>query len=77
MVGHVMICRLSVLAVVILLPIRVPVAREASLRRMASTEPDSTFSGSIRKLIFRMAALRLYTFSLNRPNGSLSQAAVT
>jgi hypothetical protein len=33
MVGHVMICRLSGLAVVILLPIRVPVAREASFRR--------------------------------------------
>ena len=33
MVGHVMICRLSGLSVVILLPIRVPVAREVSFRR--------------------------------------------
>lgn len=38
MVGHVMICRLSGLAVVILLPIRVPVAREASFRRMPFME---------------------------------------
>ena len=38
MVGHVMICRLSGLAVVILLPIRVPVAREASFRRNSLME---------------------------------------
>ena len=41
MVGHVMICRLSGLAVVILLPIRVPVAREASFRRTPSMELPS------------------------------------
>ena len=38
MVGHVMICRWSGLAVVILLPIRVPVAREASFRRNSFME---------------------------------------
>jgi hypothetical protein len=38
MVGHVMICRLSGLAVVILLPIRVPVAREDSFRRIPFME---------------------------------------
>ena len=42
MVGHVMICRLSGLALVILLPIRVPVAREASFRRMAFMDLSET-----------------------------------
>jgi hypothetical protein len=51
MVGHVMICRLSGLAVVILLPIRVPVAREASFRRRAFMEPDTVSYQRIPKLL--------------------------
>jgi hypothetical protein len=50
----VMICRLSGLAVVILLPIRVPVAREASFRRNPFMELNKGAFQHIRKIVERV-----------------------
>ncbi len=68
MVGHVMICRLSGLAVVILLPIRVPVAREASFRRNTLMELDVMSFQRISKLPIGVGLCRLS----RRPDGLLT-----